>query len=181
MEQLVFKTNFYFIRHGETDWNRLRIGQGQTDIPLNDRGIEQAHTAAAQLKDKQIVSIVTSPLKRAAKTAEIIGQHISCPVTVIDDLKECSWGIIEGKHVGDGTLIQSWRDGGHIQGAESFAHFTDRVMRGLKQALEMPGPVLVVAHGAVHWAMCSALALSHETLPNCVPIFHSVKKDALLR
>lgn len=172
-------TYFYFIRHGETEWNRLRIGQGQTDIPLNDRGIEQAHAAAHQLKDKQIVTIATSPLMRAHKTAEIISQIISCPITIIDDLKECSWGVMEGKSFGDSGLIQHWRNGGEIEGAEPFALFTDRIMRGVKQALAMPGPVLVVAHGAVHWAMCSALAISHDSLPNCVPVLHQVKKEIL--
>lgn len=172
IESNLFSNSFHFIRHGETDWNRLHIGQGQSDIPLNERGLEQACKAAEQLKDVGIVSIATSPLKRAAKTAEVIGQVISCPVTVVEDLKECSWGIMEGKPKGDGEWIHEWRNGGQLEGVEAFSVFTNRVMKGLQQALILQGPVLVVAHGAVYWAIQEALGLPFMDLPNCMPVLH---------
>ena len=64
--------SFLCIRHGTTDWNRQRRFQGRTDIPLNDEGIAQAHAAARRLQDVPIDIIVSSPLIRALRTAEII-------------------------------------------------------------------------------------------------------------
>ena len=61
--------SFYFIRHGETDWNRQSIIMGQTDIPLDDTGIHQAHQAKDILKTENVSAIYTSPLQRAYETA----------------------------------------------------------------------------------------------------------------
>ena len=70
----------YFIRHGETDWNKQRRFQGQSDIPLNKHGIEQAalnsKILAGLLKKcdglDQQYHFVSSPLLRATKTTELI-------------------------------------------------------------------------------------------------------------
>lgn len=62
----------YIVRHGETDWNRLRRVQGHTDIPLNDYGRHLARETAEGMKDIQIDLAYTSPLRRAEETAEII-------------------------------------------------------------------------------------------------------------
>lgn len=168
--------NFYFIRHGETDWNRQKILQGQIDIPLNDCGIAQAHSAASLLKDKGIASIVSSPLKRALKTAEIIAQIISCPIKIVDDLKEVSLGIMEGKPKAEWFWSTEWRNGNYcIDGAETFATFADRVMRGFNQAISLPGPVLIVAHGGVYRTLSQAFSLSPDSLHNCVPVYHSIE------
>lgn len=64
--------DIYLIRHGETDWNRMKKLQGTTDIPLNAYGIELAEKTAEGLKDVPFDRIYTSPLIRARKTAEII-------------------------------------------------------------------------------------------------------------
>ncbi len=64
----------YFIRHGETDYNRKKLFQGQVDIPLNENGIEQAQRAAKVVK-KMGLSFdyaFSSPLSRAYRTVEIV-------------------------------------------------------------------------------------------------------------
>lgn len=96
---------FYFMRHGETDWNRRRIYMGSQDIPLNQLGIEQAELAAQYLKDEPISHIVTSPLSRAPKTAEIIASVLEKPVTIIDEFIECCWGIKEGRPYDGGETL----------------------------------------------------------------------------
>lgn len=67
----------YFIRHGETDWNREQRYQGQTDIPINDRGRAQAERNGLVLRDlvgggAHAIDFVASPLSRATETMQIV-------------------------------------------------------------------------------------------------------------
>ena len=62
----------YIIRHGETDWNKDRLLQGDVDIPLNETGRKQALEVRELLKNKTIDLCVSSPLSRTYETAEII-------------------------------------------------------------------------------------------------------------
>ncbi|MDP6707832.1 MAG: histidine phosphatase family protein, partial [Alphaproteobacteria bacterium] len=83
---------FYYLRHGQTDWNRDRICQGQTDVPLNETGRAQAHAAKTVLDGHAIETICVSPLARAYETAEIVNQVLGRPIVVLDALKEISFG-----------------------------------------------------------------------------------------
>ena len=65
-------TTIYMVRHGETEWNAAHRMQGWSDIPLNEKGREQASFAARKFESIPLDAIYTSPLKRAADTAEII-------------------------------------------------------------------------------------------------------------
>ena len=80
----------YMIRHGETDWNKMKRLQGVTDIPLNACGIELAEKTAEGLKNVPFDRIYTSPLIRAKKTAEIIRGDRPVELVVTDGLKEIS-------------------------------------------------------------------------------------------
>ena len=60
---------FYFIRHGETEWNRRNIIMGSHDIPLNELGLQQAHEASRALENESFDIIVSSTKKRAQQTA----------------------------------------------------------------------------------------------------------------
>lgn len=163
---------FYFLRHGETDWNKQHISMGQKDIPLNNRGREQAYQAAQLLKDNFFASIAVSPLSRAMKTAQIIAEEIQKPIAIIEKLKEACWGILEGKPKADQKDINDWINGKAFEGAETFASFTERVREGVSEALNLPGPVLIVSHGGVYWVIQKILNLPYQDLPNCVPIYH---------
>ena len=88
--------DIYLIRHGETDWNKMRRLQGVTDIPLNACGIELAEKTAEGLKNVPFDRIYTSPLIRAKKTAEIIRGDRPVELVVTDGLKEISFGEYEG-------------------------------------------------------------------------------------
>ena len=136
---------FYFMRHGETDWNRRRIMQGHTDIALNAHGIAQAEEVAPAVAKLPIASICCSTLSRARRTAEIVNTR-KLPLVVIDDLKECGFGIYEGQDAG-GAWREDWRNGASIPQGESLDVYTARLARGLNAALANTGPVLIVGHG----------------------------------
>ena len=87
---------FYFLRHGQTEWNREGRYQGTSDIPLNAIGIAQARAAAELLSQVKIDRIVASPLSRALKTAEIVAGQCGAPIHTDRGLVERAFGSFEG-------------------------------------------------------------------------------------
>jgi len=74
-------TPFYFVRHGQTDWNKTsQTLCDQDDISLNDVGLKQAANVCHQLTNLGITQIFSSPLARAKQTAEIINAHLKLPL-----------------------------------------------------------------------------------------------------
>ena len=159
MEELaIAQTPFWYLRHGETDWNRQGLSQGSNDIPLNELGLAQAREAAVRLRDRGITSIVASPLSRARVTAEIVAEALGLEVTIEPDLREVSWGVHEGKPLAE------WFPGwiaGHAtpEGAESFDTLRRRAIAGLNRAVSNAPAVLIVAHGGVFRAIRSVMKL----------------------
>lgn len=87
----------YLVRHGETDWNVESRIQGKTDIALNEKGRQQAEELADVLKKGYgIKRIYTSRQKRAAETAEIIGQLLGIKPQARKGLEELNFGKWEG-------------------------------------------------------------------------------------
>ena len=95
------KRTFYFLRHGQTDWNVEGRFQGHTDMPLNEVGVSQAHLAARALASCPVDMLVTSPLTRALQTAAIVAEHLDKPLFVDGELKERHFGSFEGLVVND--------------------------------------------------------------------------------
>ena len=75
------------VRHGETDWNSDGRLMGQKDIPLNDKGREQAEVLRNKLANMSFDCCYSSPLSRAKETAEIICKG-KCDIICDDNLKE---------------------------------------------------------------------------------------------
>lgn len=87
----------HVIRHGETDYNTQLRYAGSTDVPLNNVGIKQAEDIAKILAEKKFEVIVSSPLKRALKTAQIIKQfHNDTPLIIMNEFAERNIGVYEG-------------------------------------------------------------------------------------
>jgi len=168
---------FYFIRHGETDWNKEYRAMGHTDIPLNQNGLEQALIAADCLQDMKFDRIISSPLSRALKTAQIIAEKSGTPIHIVEEFKECSWGILEGQNLLYEPRIQGWEKGAHIESAEHYHDFSHRVLQALNQALAGSDTPLIVSHGGVYRIIQMALGLPHHGLKNCIPIFHNPVKQ----
>lgn len=168
---MLVERTFYYLRHGETDWNLEHRAQGHNDIPLNATGIAQARAAIAPLARCGIATVCTSPLGRARTTAEIVNAALGRPLVVVDALKECGYGIAEGQ--GRGDWFRQWRSGGPLEGAEPYEAFLARALDGLNRALAEPGPVLIVSHAGVYWSVLRHARLDPATLlPNGRPVRH---------
>ncbi|SMC22647.1 probable phosphoglycerate mutase [Andreprevotia lacus DSM 23236] len=155
---------FYFLRHGETDWNAAYRAQGRQDIPLNTRGRQQARDAALRLHDCGIRTICSSPLLRARETADIIAQGLGLSINTVQDLQEAHLGPFEGSM--PGRWLQRWRGGHTDAGMESHAGFQQRTQAAIHEALTQPGPVLIVAHGGTHAVLqqlTRIIADTHQT------------------
>jgi len=87
----------HLIRHGQTDWNVEKRYQGSQDIPLNERGRLQAEEAKKALSEKTFAGIYSSDLKRALETAEIICGEKAHIIETFPQLRETSYGSLEGK------------------------------------------------------------------------------------
>jgi len=93
----VTATRILLVRHGETDWNRSRRFQGRSDLPLNQRGREQADALALALKGESIQAIYSSPLIRAMEMGHRIRVfHPSAPLFAEEGLAEMDLGDFEG-------------------------------------------------------------------------------------
>lgn len=125
---------FYIIRHGQTNWNKEGRIQGKTDIELNEEGIKQAEEAKRILKDYPIDMIVSSTLKRARKTAEIINEAKNVPIIFKEALEERGLGEFEGKtqqefqdEIWNSEILANYSLNKEYKGVETIRSLCDRV------------------------------------------------------
>jgi broad specificity phosphatase PhoE len=162
---------FWFLRHGETDWNTQNLSQGNVDIPLNETGLAQARSASLLLRNLGIKHLISSPLSRARVTADIAAAELGLPVQIDEGLREVAFGVQEGKPMAE--WFQPWVDGLLTpEGAESFPALTTRAVAAVNRCIGRPPVVLVVAHGALFRALRGAMG--HEPnvrTRNAVPVW----------
>lgn len=143
-------TTFALIRHGQTDWNAALRIQGLSDIPLNDTGRTQATDAAAALSRYDWDFVVSSPLSRAAETADLIAAGLDLEVTRrVPGLVERNYGPAEGLTAG--RELDALRVANGFRGAESETSVATRGIDALRLlAREHPGArIIVVSHGTL--------------------------------
>ncbi len=149
--------NLFLTRHGETAWNARGRFQGQTDVPLNEKGRQQAEALAKRLAAESFAAIYASDLKRARETAEIIAQNHACPLIPEPRLREISFGQWEGSTYAElqqryPEAIQAWHaDIANFTppGGESLPQFAERVTAAYRAITQKHNDetVLLVAHG----------------------------------
>lgn len=161
---------FWFLRHGQTDYNARGVSQGSVDIPLNATGIAQAHQAAPLLEGRGITAVIASPMQRALVTAEIVNQTLNLPLTTEPNLREVVFGGMEGQPLG--TWFADWLNGiATPEGAESFADITTRARIVMSHLLTAPAPLLIVSHGAFFRALRGVMGLELDIrTENATPI-----------
>jgi len=163
-------TRFFLVRHGETEWNRVRRIQGVSDIPLNDTGRAQAAALGDILVGHNFDLIVSSPLSRADETARIIAQRLGMPAPItVPDLIERNYGEAEGSSGAD--LDRRYPPGTDIPGREDREVVTQRAVRVLHDmAIRHPhADIVAVAHGAVIRSVVDYAAPGRhkEPITNC--------------
>jgi len=163
-------TTFALVRHGQTDWNAQRRLQGSTDIPLNDVGRGQARDAVAVLSGCEWDAIVSSPLSRAAETADLIAAGLGRRVNRrVPELAERSFGPAEGLQAG--PELDALRIPGGFRGAEDEDEAARRGLAALEAlAEEFHGRrVLVVAHGTlIRVSLGRAIGRTLQSIDNAV-------------
>jgi broad specificity phosphatase PhoE len=143
-------------RHGETDWNRENRFQGHADPPLNELGRQQSAELAMALAGEGIARVYTSPLRRAAETAEIVAGRLGTELEPVEALREIdvgSWSGLTRKEVAerfphDYALWLARAPHGY-EGGETYEELAARVLPAVHGvAARHPGEtLLVVTHG----------------------------------
>jgi broad specificity phosphatase PhoE len=160
------------VRHGETDWNLTGRFQGRSDVPLNQKGREQASALASALKRESLAAIYCSPLTRAKETAHLIKTyHPSVPLYEEEGLMEMNLGEFEGiegprwaeKYA---DFREAWRDNPAsvtMPGGESLQEVQARAMVTLERISKAHPPdctLLVCSHNFVILTiLCHALEI----------------------
>jgi len=154
----------FLIRHGESEGNsELRL-QGQGEYPLTERGFEESRLLAERLRPLSLAALYSSPIRRARRTADAIGEATGLAVTDLPGVKEYDFGELSGltfrelveKHP---EIVEQYLRGPDypsFPGAEDREAFRRRVCEALWGVVERhPGAsVAVVAHGGPIGAFC---------------------------
>jgi broad specificity phosphatase PhoE/ribonuclease HI len=148
-------TRLILVRHGETALTQQGRYSGRGDPELTDEGQAQAMAAAGRVAglSRDVTAIMTSPLRRCVRTAELISAEVGAvPVTVVEDLIECDFGRWEGLTFGEvqerwPREMQAWLSSTSVAppGGESFQAVAKRVRGTLATIVKShPGGVVVV-------------------------------------
>ncbi len=160
----------YLARHGETAWSLSGQHTGTTDIPLTERGEQNARRLGERMRGLAIAKVFTSPLARATRTCELAG--FGATAEIDPDLREWNYGAYEGRRTVDihkeKPDWQLFRDG--CPGGESPGQVGSRADRVVGRARAVSGTVLIFSSGhflrtlAARWLGLEAAAGRHFLL-----------------
>ena len=137
------------VRHGETEWSVSGQHTGSTDIPLTERGRDDARRLGERLAPYEFERVLSSPMSRALETARLAGMPE--PIELRDELREWEYGEYEGRTTKEIRAQRPdwllWRDG--APGGEQAAEVGRRVDRVIAELRRAEADVAVFAHGHV--------------------------------
>jgi len=139
-------SQLWLVLHGETEWSASGRHTSRTDLDLTDAGVEAARSVADKLRGTSFVRVLSSPLLRARRTAELAGAGSP---ELVEDLHEWDYGDDEGlttaqiRESRPGWTV--WRDG--PRGGETCAEVGARADRVVELVRAVDGPVLAFSHG----------------------------------
>lgn len=177
------------MRHGETAWNREKRWQGVTDLPLNERGREQASALAGKLEAVALSAVYSSDLRRAYETALVIAERKGLAVTPVRELREVDVGSWTGlsraevkERFREAYAQMRTRTGRGWEGGETYSEMGRRVLEAMRRiAREHAGDaVLVVTHsGPVRAVHAHALGLDYATDRKAAPMVDRAELSAV--
>jgi 2,3-bisphosphoglycerate-dependent phosphoglycerate mutase len=179
----------YLLRHGQTSLRAShRVnGDPRLAVSLDDTGREQCRRARAATPVAEIRSCVGSEFPRAVETAELILRGARVPVAADQRLNELDYGAFEGRPFSEyAAWLRQHGPLGRPPGAtESQREAIGRMLDGLRSALTLRGPRLVVTHGlalsVISWRQCHSLADEAILFPEAPCATPMVLADADLR
>jgi probable phosphoglycerate mutase len=139
----------WLVRHGETEWSRDHKHTSTTDLDLTDEGVRVAAALRERLAGESFDLVLTSPMLRARRTAELTGHP---DAVVDDDLVEWAYGDYEGiTTVEIRETVPGWTVWTHPspggESAREVATRLDRSVARLARATDDGGRALVFGHG----------------------------------
>ena len=149
----------YFVRHGETVWNTLKIFQGRSNSPLTEVGVEQAKKLSQYLNNIDFKKVYSSPQDRALQTTKLLLGDKNMEITTIDEFQEINMGKVEGiprEEFEKNYPIEYhnfWNNAMEYNpsayNGESYEEILDRVKLGLERLVKENnnGIILVISHG----------------------------------
>jgi probable phosphoglycerate mutase len=154
-------TRLYLVRHGENPANLTRtLSSLHVEWSLTEKGVEQARQTAEWFTGRGIQAVYSSPLKRAAETAAIIGARLGLPVTITEAFREIQAGLLELEPTSaevweqHDAILRAWRAGDHDrrfpgETGDDYHRLWGRMRAGLLDILvRHPGAnVIIVGHG----------------------------------
>ena len=136
----------YLVRHGDTAWTKTGQHTGRSDLPLTEQGERQASELGASLAALRIDRVLSSPLQRARRTAELAMPYFR--IEADDDLMEWDYGACEGRRTVD---IEAERPGWRLfrdgcSGGETLDAVAARADRVIGRLRAGGGNVLLFGH-----------------------------------
>ena len=173
-------TEIILVRHGETDWNVAEVFRGRADVGLNETGLRQAELLGEYLSAVRIAAIYSSPLRRAATTAEIIAGYHHIGVTITPGLIDFDYGVWQGLSHHEvkeryPELYAQWLrhpEQVHLPGGEGLDAVRERAVAVVDEVVSrIPGRVVLVSHRVVNKVLiCALLGLDNSH-------FWNIKQD----
>lgn len=165
------ETQIYLVRHGETEWNRKGLLQGQLNSSLTAEGILKTEAFRPEITALNPDAVYSSHQERAQMTAEILTADLNCEIIVDSDLSEMNFGVFQGhswEYIENEMpgLYEEYREDNPdfaVPEGESHNQFHNRVTGALQRIAETnPGRrVLIVSHGGtINKMLCYAEGLS---------------------
>jgi 2,3-bisphosphoglycerate-dependent phosphoglycerate mutase len=192
-------TTLVLLRHGESQWNLENRFTGWIDVPLSEKGVEEAKSAGEKLKEYKFDHAFTSVLKRANETLNIVlditGQK-TIPVDYNQALNERHYGDLQGlnkaetaKKYGD-AQVKIWRRSFDVPppNGESLKNTLERVLpyweSKILPCVKLGERLIIVAHGnslrslVMHLDNLSKEAVLELNIPTGVPLVYEFDGDA---
>jgi broad specificity phosphatase PhoE len=147
-------TRFILVRHGQTAWNREERFPGQSDVPLDETGLEQASATAGRIRTEwRPAAVYCSPLLRARQTAQAIAEPHGLAAQPLAGLNDINFGLLQGLTVPEARdrwpdVVNAWFSTPHLAhppAGETLAEVGSRAMAGVADlGARHPGDTIVL-------------------------------------